>query len=105
MRSQLIWCIAVNILAALLSIGVLYLYPAGRRFTVGYGTAHFIQGGTFIAALCRFAYSQYASDYFFKLLSTFRQSRHEALQPQVLQSPRQERGDRQDDSLVVITRW
>jgi hypothetical protein len=51
MRSQLIWCIAVNILAALLSIGVLYLYPAGRGFTVGYGTAHFIQGGTFIAAL------------------------------------------------------
>jgi hypothetical protein len=51
MRSQLIWCIAVNILAALLSIGVLYLYPAERGFTVGYGTAHFIQGGTFIAAL------------------------------------------------------
>jgi len=51
MRSQLILCIAVNILAALLSIGVLYLYPAERGFTVGYGTAHFIQGGTFIAAL------------------------------------------------------
>jgi hypothetical protein len=51
MRSQLIWCITVNILAALLSIGVLYLYPAGRGFTVGYGTAHYMQGGTFIAAL------------------------------------------------------
>jgi hypothetical protein len=51
MRSQLIWCIAVDILAALLSIGVLYLYPAGRGFTVGYGTAHYVQGGTFIAAL------------------------------------------------------
>jgi hypothetical protein len=51
MRSQLIWCIAVDILAALLSIGVLYLYPAGRGFTVGYGTAHYMQGGTFIAAL------------------------------------------------------
>lgn len=51
MRSQLIWCIAVNILAALLSIGALYLYPADRGFTVGYGTAHYIQGGTFVAAL------------------------------------------------------
>jgi hypothetical protein len=51
MRSQLIWCIAVNILAALVSIGVLYLYPADRGFTVGYGTAHYIQGGTFIAVL------------------------------------------------------
>ena len=51
MRSQLIWCIAVDILAALLSIGVLYLYPAERGFTLGYGTAHYIQGGTFIAAL------------------------------------------------------
>ena len=51
MRSQLIWCIAVNILAALLSIGVLYLYPADSGFTVGYGTAPYIQGGTFIAAL------------------------------------------------------
>ena len=52
MRSQLIWCIAVNILAALLSIGVLYLYPGGRGFTLGYGmTTHYVQGGTFIAAL------------------------------------------------------
>jgi hypothetical protein len=51
MRSQLIWCIAVNILAALLSIGVLYLYPADRGFTVGYGTAHYIEGGTCLAAL------------------------------------------------------
>jgi len=51
MRSQLIWCIAVNIVVALLSIAVLYLYPADRGFTLGYGTAHYIQGGTFIAAL------------------------------------------------------
>ncbi len=52
MRSQLIWCIAVNILAALLSIGVLYLYPGGRGFTLSYGmTTHYVQGGTFIAAL------------------------------------------------------
>jgi len=51
MRSQLIWCIAVNILAALVSIGVLYLYPADRGFTVGYAPAHYIQGGTFVAAL------------------------------------------------------
>jgi hypothetical protein len=51
MRSQLIWCIAVNILAALLSIGVLYFYPADGGFTVGSGPAHYIQGGTFIAAL------------------------------------------------------
>ena len=51
MRSQLIWCIAVDILAALLSIGALYLFPAGRGFTLGYGTAQYIQGGTFIAAL------------------------------------------------------
>ena len=51
MRSQLIWCIAVNILAALLSIGVLYLYPADRGVTVGYGTAHYIEGGTCLAAL------------------------------------------------------
>jgi hypothetical protein len=51
MRSQLIWCIAVDILAGLLSIGVLYLFPADRGFTLGYGTAQYIQGGTFIAAL------------------------------------------------------
>ncbi len=51
MRSQLIWCIAVNCLAALLSIGVLYLYPADSGFTVGYRPAHFIQGGTLLAAL------------------------------------------------------
>jgi hypothetical protein len=52
MRSQLIWCIVVNILAALLSIGVLYLYPAGRGFTFTSGTTtRFVQGGPLIAAL------------------------------------------------------
>ena len=34
MRSHLIWCIVVNILAVLLSIGMLYLYPAGSGFYV-----------------------------------------------------------------------
>jgi hypothetical protein len=71
MRSQLIWCIAVNILAALLSIGVLYLYPAGRGFTVGYGTAHFIQGGTFIAALLMICVSTVITGYLaFRLFIT-----------------------------------
>jgi hypothetical protein len=71
MRSQLIWCIAVNILAALLSIGVLYLYPAGRGFTVGYGTAHFIQGGTFIAALLMICVSTVIAGYLaFRLFIT-----------------------------------
>jgi len=52
MRSQLIWCIGVNILATLLSIGVLYLYPAGSGFTFTSGTTtHFVQGGPLIAAL------------------------------------------------------
>ena len=52
MRSQLIWCIGVNILAALLSIGVMYLYPAGSGFTFTSGTTtHFVQGGPLIAAL------------------------------------------------------
>jgi hypothetical protein len=52
MRSHLIWCIVVNILAALLSIGVLYLYPAGRGFTFTSGTTtHFVQGGPLLAAL------------------------------------------------------
>jgi hypothetical protein len=52
MRSQLIWCIVVNILAALLSIGVLYLYPVGRGFTFTHGrTTHFVQGGPILAAL------------------------------------------------------
>jgi hypothetical protein len=52
MRSQLIWCIGLNIFAALLSIGVLYLYPAGGGFTFTSGTAtHFVQGGPLIAAL------------------------------------------------------
>ena len=52
MRSQLIGCIVVNLLAALLSIGVLYLYPAERGFTFTFGTTtHFVQGGSLIAAL------------------------------------------------------
>jgi len=52
MRSPLIWCIVVNILATLLSIGVLYLYPAGSGFTFTSGTTtHFVQGGPLIAAL------------------------------------------------------
>jgi hypothetical protein len=38
MRSHSIGCIVVDILAALLSIGVLYLYPAERRFTFTSGT-------------------------------------------------------------------
>ena len=52
MRSQLIWCIAVNIFAALFSIGVLYLYPVGRGFTFTHGkTTHFVQGGPLLSAL------------------------------------------------------
>ena len=52
MRSHLIWCIVANILAALLSIGVLYLDPAGRGFTLISGTTtHFVQGGPLLAAL------------------------------------------------------
>jgi hypothetical protein len=52
MRSQIIWCIGVNILAALLAVSVLYLYPAGSGFTFTSGTTtHFVQGGTLIAAL------------------------------------------------------
>jgi hypothetical protein len=52
MRSHLIWCIGVNILATLFSIGVLYLYPAGRGFTfTSETTTHFVQGGPLIAAL------------------------------------------------------
>jgi hypothetical protein len=46
MRSQLLWCLMANILATLLSVGVLYLYPAGRGFTFTSGTTtHFVQGG------------------------------------------------------------
>lgn len=45
MRSHLIWCIVVNILAVLLSIGMLYLYPAGSGFTFTSGTTtHFVSG-------------------------------------------------------------
>lgn len=52
MRSHLIWCIVVNILTTLLSIGVLYLYPPGRGFTFTSGaTTQFVQGGPLIAAL------------------------------------------------------
>ncbi len=52
MRSQLIGCIGVNIVAALLSIAVLYFYPARSGFTFTSGmTTHFVQGGPFIAAL------------------------------------------------------
>jgi hypothetical protein len=52
MRSHLIWCIAINIIATLLSIGVLCLYPAGSGFTFTSGTTtHFVQGGPLIAAL------------------------------------------------------
>jgi hypothetical protein len=63
MRSQLIWCIAANILAALLSIAVLYLYPAGRGFSVGYRPAHYIQGGTFLAALLMICVSTVLAGY------------------------------------------
>jgi hypothetical protein len=52
MRSQLLWCLMANILATLLSVSVLYLYPAGRGFTFTSGaTTHFVQGGPLIAAL------------------------------------------------------
>jgi hypothetical protein len=52
MRSHLMWCIVVNILATLLSLCVLYLYPAGSGFTFTSGmTTHFVQGGPLIAAL------------------------------------------------------
>jgi hypothetical protein len=52
MRSQLIWCIGVNVLTTLLSIGVLYLYPPGSGFTFTFkGATHFVQGGPLIAAL------------------------------------------------------
>jgi hypothetical protein len=52
MRSQVMGCIGINILAALLSIGVLYLYPAGSGFTFTSGTTtQFVQGGPLIAAL------------------------------------------------------
>jgi hypothetical protein len=58
MRSQLLWCIGVNILTTLLSIGVLYLYPVGGGFTFTSGTTtHFVQGGTLIAALLLIAVS------------------------------------------------
>jgi hypothetical protein len=40
MRSQLLWCLMANILATLLSVSVLYLYPAGRGFTLTSGTTH-----------------------------------------------------------------
>jgi hypothetical protein len=52
MRSQVIWCIGVNILTALLSIGVLYFFPVARGFTFTSGTTtHFVQAGPLIAAL------------------------------------------------------
>jgi hypothetical protein len=42
----------VNIIATLLSIGVLYLYPEGSGVTFTSGTTtHFVQGGPLIAAL------------------------------------------------------
>jgi hypothetical protein len=51
-RSSLVWCIGINIVATLLSIGVLYLYPAGSGFTFTSGTTtHFVEGGSLIAAL------------------------------------------------------
>jgi hypothetical protein len=51
-REHLIWCIVANIIATLLSIGVLWLYPAGSGFTFTSGTTtHFVQGGPLIAAL------------------------------------------------------
>jgi hypothetical protein len=58
MLSQLLWCIGVNILTTLLSIGVLYLYPVGGGFTFTSGTTtRFVQGGTLIAALLMIAVS------------------------------------------------
>lgn len=51
-REHLIWCIVVNILTTLLSIGVLCLYPAGSGFTFTSGTTtHVVQAGPLIAAL------------------------------------------------------
>jgi hypothetical protein len=64
MRSQLIWCIVVNILGALLSIGVLYLYPKDSGFTFTSGaTTHFVQGGTLLAALLMICVSIVISAY------------------------------------------
>jgi hypothetical protein len=52
MRSHLIWCIGANIVATLLAVGVLYLYPTGRGFTFTSRSAtHFVQGGPLLAAL------------------------------------------------------
>jgi hypothetical protein len=52
MRSLLMWCIGTDIFAALLSIAVLYLYPAARGFTITSGTTtHFVQAGPLLAAL------------------------------------------------------
>jgi hypothetical protein len=71
MRSQLIWCIAANILATLLSIGVLYLYPTGRGFTLGYAPAHYIQGGIFLAALLMIGVCSVIAVYLLFRLFTF----------------------------------
>ena len=71
LRSQLISCIAVNIVAALLSIGVLYLYPAGRGFTLGYAPAHYIQGGIFLAALLMIGVCSVIAGYLLFRLFTF----------------------------------
>lgn len=52
MRSQVIWCIATDIFAALLSIALLYLYPAARGFTFTFRTTtHFVQAAPLLAAL------------------------------------------------------
>jgi hypothetical protein len=50
-RSQLIWCIVVNIIATMLSIGVLYLYPAGSGFTFTSGTTTLCSRWPLIAAV------------------------------------------------------
>jgi hypothetical protein len=54
MRSHLIWCIGANIVATLLAVGVLYLYPPGSGFTFTSftsGITRYVEGGPLIAAL------------------------------------------------------
>jgi hypothetical protein len=52
MRSHLVWCLGLNILATLLAVALLYFYPTLRGFTITTATrTRFVQGGPLLASL------------------------------------------------------
>ena len=52
MRSHLVWCLRLNIFAALLALALLFFYPTLRGFTITTATRkRFVQGGPLLASL------------------------------------------------------